>query len=140
MLKKKSKTKKQMENNTKKINYKKSFKKISKSDKYDSSITIMGDELDNVEKRYCSCLMKVRSKKIPEPYGICTSAVYKKSVRDKVVKCSEHYDFEKYNLKTLRLYAKEKKIKGYSKMKKKELLKILKQYQKNKILSLKNKK
>ena len=54
MLKKKSKTKKQMENNTKKINYKKSFKKISKSDKYDSSITIMGDELDNVEKRYCS--------------------------------------------------------------------------------------
>ena len=55
--------------------------------------------------------------------------------RDKVVMCSENYNFEKYTLKQLKDYAKEKKIKGYSKMNKKNVLKILKKYQKEKILS-----
>ena len=34
------------------------------------------NKLSNVERKFCSCLVKVRSKKIKNPYGICTSSVY----------------------------------------------------------------
>ena len=36
-------------------------------------------KLKPVERRYCRCLVYVRSKKkIKSPYGICTSSVYNK--------------------------------------------------------------
>ena len=97
--------------------------------------------LEIIEKKYCSCLMKVRSKKNPIPYGICTDAVYKSRglIRDKVVECTEYYDFNKYNLKMLKMFAKEKKIKGYSKLNKRELLIELKKYQEMKRMKLLNK-
>ena len=88
---------------------KKTKKKIVKSKKY-SINSIKVNTLSPIEQKYCSCLMKVRSKKIPNPYGICTDAVYKSrnKTRDKVVMCSENYNFEKYTLKQLKDYAKKK--------------------------------
>ena len=116
---------------------KKNSKKLVKGKKY-SINSLKAETLTPIEQKYCSCLMKVRSKQIPNPYGICTDAVYKSrdKVRNKVVMCSENYNFEKYTLQMLKDYAKEKNIKGYSKMNKKNLLKILKKYQEKKILSL----
>ena len=113
-----------------------------KKDKYGHGKTIKKkSNLTKREKKYCSCLMKVRSKKFNNPYGVCTNAVYgsRNSVRDRVVNCAKHYDFKKYNLKTLKLYAKEKKIKRYSKLNRKELLQKLKIYQKTKIYQNKKK-
>lgn len=105
-------------------------KKIRNSKKYDFSS--VPQELN---QKYCSCLMKVRSKEIPNPYGICNSAVYKsKQVnRDRVIPCTENYNFSKYTLKQLRFYAKEKKIRGYSKLNKTKLLAVLNKYQRKKI-------
>lgn len=81
----------------------------------------------SIDKKYCSCLMKVRSKNIKNPYGICTSSIFNKQglTKKKIIKCSKHYDFSKYLLKNLRLYAKEKKIKNYYKLTKKKLIKKL---------------
>ena len=112
----------------------KKTKKLINSKKY-SINSIKIDTLTPIEKKYCSCLMKVRSKKIQNPYGICTDSVYgsRGKERNKMVNCSENYNFDKYNLGELKLYAKEKKIKGYYKMNKKSLLKILKKYQMKKI-------
>ena len=78
------------------------------------------------ERRYCRCLMKVRSTlKRGSPYAICTNSVYsiQGTKRSKVVKCSEKYDFKKYTMKQLRAYAKEKKI-PHSNIKKAKLIKI----------------
>ncbi len=87
---------------TKKIDPISSKKVISKTKK-----------LNSREKRYCSCLMKVRAKgKVRSPYAICTNSVYniQKTKRTKVVKCSKYYKFDLYNLRALQAYAKEKKI------------------------------
>jgi hypothetical protein len=50
-------------------------------------------KLSSIEKRYCRCLIKVRSRKIQNPYGICTSSVYNKQnkKRTKIVKCGKNY-------------------------------------------------
>merc|ERR1711935_1285785 len=105
-----------MGNNEK--NKKKSYNRIS------SNRVLKTKKLSKKEKKYCSCLMRVRPK-INNPYGICTSAIYNKQgqKRNKIIKCSKYYDFSKYPLKILRPYAKEKKIKNYNKLKKKELIK-----------------
>ena len=136
------KNKKKISNKFK--NKKKTQKKIVNDKNKFSSYYVLPDNSDMkiIEKKYCSCLMKVRSKKNPNPYGICTDAVYKSRglVRDKVVECTEEYDFNKYNLKMLKMFAKEKKIKGYSKMNKPELLKKLNKYQEIKRKNLLNKK
>ena len=130
-------------NNSLKEKNKNKKKEYNNKDKF-SSYYVLPDNSDSqmIEKKYCSCLMKVRSKKNPNPYGICTDAVYgsRGLVRDKVVECSEEYKFDKYNLKMLKLYAKEKKIKGFSRMNKKELLNKLKEYQEMKKKLLDNKK
>lgn len=108
---------------------KKNTKKINK---IKSNLVLKTKKLNPREKRYCSCLMKVRGKGIKNPYAICTSAVYNKQgkKREKVVKCTPNYDLSKYPLKILRPYAKDKKIKNYSKLKKSELLKELYKLQK----------
>ena len=107
-------------------------------DKYSSNKTIIktkkNKSLTKRERRYCSCLMKVRPK-IKNPYGICTNSVYnlQKTKRTKVVKCSKYYNFQKYNLKFLRAYAKEKNIKITNKGKyltKKALVDKLEKYRK----------
>ena len=68
--------------------------------------------LTNIEKKYCRCLAKVRSKKLRNPYGICTRSVYnlQGKKRTKVVKCSKSYKFDDFTLTQLREYAREKKV------------------------------
>ena len=123
---------------------------------YNSKNVFKTKKLTEIEKKYCSCLMKVlnnisignsrkvkknKKKKISKknkknsirkigPYGICTKSVYgsRNIVRDKVVNCKEYYDFSKYPVKLLKKYAKLKKFKGVDKLRKKELISILKNY------------
>ena len=105
--------------------------KTNKYNKIKSHLVLKTKKLTPREKRYCSCLMKVRSKKVRNPYGICTAAVYNKQglVRDKQITCSKYYDLSRYPLRILRPFAKEKKIENYAILKKAELLKELKKYQ-----------
>ena len=111
------------------------------NNKYNSKKTLKTKNLTKLEKRYCSCLMKVRNTKL-NPYGICTNSVYnlQGKTRNKVVECSKYYDFSKYSVNMLKLFLKEKIIKGISKMNKKELLNLCKNYQEKKKLLKKSKK
>jgi len=76
------------------------------------------DTFTNKEKKYCGCVMKVRgqnykkTKKIINPYGICTAAFYNKSgnIRNKVVKCSQIYNYDKYPKSYLQAYCLEKNL------------------------------
>ena len=113
---------------------------------YKSKNVLKTEKLTEIEKKYCSCLMKVlnnisipntrkvknnkNTKRKIGPYGICTKSVYgsRNIVRDKVVNCKEYYDFSKYPVKLLKKYAKLKKFKGVDKLIKKELISILKKY------------
>jgi hypothetical protein len=83
--------------------------------------------LSKREKRYCRCIIKLNTKGIKNPYGICTNSVYnlQNKKRTKVVKCSKNYDLNKLTLKQLRYYAKKKNI-NYSKIKKDKLISLLK--------------
>ena len=98
-----------------------------------------GKKLTKRERKYCSCLMKVRPR-VNNPYGICTSSVYNKQnvKRKKVVNCSSYYDYNILNMEMLKAYASEKKIPTRSKgryISKKKLIKRIDQYKKNKIKS-----
>ena len=61
------------------------------------------------ERKYCSCLAKVRPKIKGRPYGICTKSVYgsRKIKRRKVVKCFDNYDFKQFSKAQLKAYKKE---------------------------------
>ena len=94
------------------------------------------------DKKYCSCLMKVRGtlkKSNPRsPYAICTSSIYNKQnrKRTKRIKCSKYYKFSQYNMRQLGHYAKEKKIKLSNKgrrLNKKQLITQLIQYNNKKL-------
>ena len=100
------------------------------TNKYNSKKIIKTKNLTKLEKRYCSCLMKVRDTKL-NPYGICTNSVYnlQGETRNKVVECSKYYDFSKYSVTMLKLFLKEKNIKGISKMNKKDLVNLCLKYQ-----------
>ena len=106
-------------------------KKNKKYNRIKSHRVLKTKKLTSREKRYCSCLMKVKGRGIRNPYPICTAAVYNKQgvKRDKVVPCTIHYDFSKYPLRILRPYAKDKKIKNYKTLKKAELIMELKKLQ-----------
>jgi len=86
------------------------------------------NKLSNVERKYCSCLVKVRSKKIKNPYGICTNSVYgsRKIKRKKVVRCSKYYNLSKLKKDQLYYIAKEKNLRISKKILKKQLIEILK--------------
>ena len=109
------------------------FENKKKNNKISSKIVLKTKKLSDVEKRYCSCLMKVRKTNF-NPYGICTDSIYNKQgmTRNKIVECGKYYDFSKYTVPMLKYFLKEKKIKGISKMNKKEILKVLNKYQKSK--------
>ena len=101
----------------------------------------------NLEKKYCSCLMKVRGRdyklykrnfKLPvNPHGICTNTLYNRRglKRTKLVKCSKLYMFSKYLKKYLVAYAVEKDIPVYNEngkvLKKKELVNKIENVLKN---------
>lgn len=123
---------------------------MPKKRSYNSKNVFKTKKLTEIEKKYCSCLMKVlnnisipntrkvkknnkkknskKNKRKTGPYGICTKSVYgsRNIVRNKVVNCKEYYDFSKYPVKLLKKYAKLKKFKGVDKLRKKELISILK--------------
>ena len=117
-------------------------KQTKKYNRIKSHLVLRTKKLAPIEKRYCSCLMKVRGRGIKNPYGICTAAVYTKQgeTRDEMIQCTIHYDLARYPLRILRPYAKEKKIKNYDTLKKADLLKELYELQhkkKNKYLKKK---
>ena len=66
------------------------------------------------ERKYCSCLLKVRDKTQTKanPYAVCTSSIYSQQGvrRQKTVDCDTNYEYEKIPLKMLQSLAKEKKI------------------------------
>jgi hypothetical protein len=83
--------------------------------------------------KYCSCLVKVRSKKIKNPYGICTKTVYwsRKKPRAYRPSCLKNYNLNKLSYTQLKGIIKEKKINKTGRSKKK-LINILNKYLKDK--------
>jgi hypothetical protein len=65
------------------------------------------------ERRYCSCLLDVRSKRLPyNPYAVCTKSVYNSQgvSRKKRVDCDPNYNLNAVPLDSVRALAEEKKI------------------------------
>lgn len=125
--------------NSIKKKYSKNHKKSKKQtpSKLTNSLSLLAPQNQKMlEAKYCSCLQKVSSPSknkpaINNPYGICTQSVFgsRGSVRDKMVDCTPYYDYSKMTLKILRKKAKEKGIKKYSLLKKKELVRKLERSQ-----------
>jgi hypothetical protein len=83
-------------------------------------------KLNTIQRKYCSCLVKVRSKKT-SPYGICTSSVYgsRKLKRKINVKCSKTYKLPNLTKKQLFNLAKEKKVSVSKKMNRSIIMSLL---------------
>ena len=82
--------------------------------------------LSTVQRKYCSCLLKVRSKK-NSPYGICTKSVYgsRNLKRNKTIKCSKTYKLTNLTKKQLYNLAKEKKVKVNKNTKRGTIMRLL---------------
>ena len=83
--------------------------------------------LSNIQRKYCSCLVKVRSKKI-KPYGICTKSVYgsRNLKRKETIKCSKTYKLTNMTKIQLMALAKEKKIKVSNKNTRAKIMSLIK--------------
>ena len=90
-------------------------------------------KLSTIQRKYCSCVVKVRGKTLSNPYGICTKSVYhsRNKKRTKQVRCLNNLDIKKLSKNQLKGILIEKKIKNKSKTKKK-LISILNKYLKEK--------
>jgi hypothetical protein len=64
------------------------------------------------ERKYCTCLLKVREKSKINPYAICTRSLYNLQgiKRRKIVDCDYNYNYEKIPVKMLRSLATERKV------------------------------
>jgi hypothetical protein len=65
------------------------------------------------ERRYCSCLLDVRSKRLPyNPYAVCTKSVYNSQgvSRKKRLDCDPNYNLNAVPIDSVRALAEEKKI------------------------------
>lgn len=74
--------------------------------------------LSQRERRYCSCLLDVRSKRLPyNPYAVCTKSVYNSQgvSRKKRVDCDPNYNLNAVPLNSVRALAEEKKVSLMSK-------------------------
>jgi len=94
-------------------------------------------KLSKVERKYCSCLAKVRPKigiKYGNPYGICTTSVYgsRSLKRTKRVSCLPNYQLSKLSKDQLSAYSLEKKLSVKNKTKK-QLISGLKKLKKGKV-------
>ena len=71
-----------------------------------------GSRLSDRERRYCRCIIKVRSQGIRSPYAICTNSVYNRqgTVRNKRVSCTKNINFKNLSLKELRNQAVKSNI------------------------------
>lgn len=103
---------------------------VKKSKKYNSDKAIINNaKLSLPERKYCSCVMKVRGnhfkrkvtdvkkskkKDLINPYGICNKSVLRNkkysAIKSKRIACSLNYKFEKYPIEYLQAYALEKNI------------------------------
>jgi hypothetical protein len=90
-------------------------------------------KLSPIERKYCSCVVKVRGKTLKNPYGICTKSVYgsRKKKRTKKVGCLKNLDIKKLSKNQLKGIILEKKINTNSN-KKTQLINILNKYLKAK--------
>ena len=90
-------------------------------------------KLSKVERKYCSCLAKVRAKIQDNPYGICTNSVYgsRSLKRTKRVSCLPNYQLSKLSKKQLSAYSVEKKLPIKNKTKK-QLIRNLNKLKKKK--------
>lgn len=84
----------------------------------------LDSRLNLTQRKYCSCLMKVRPKTQKNAaYPICYNSIknsykkynstkrpFEKSINLKKLNCLFNYDFNKYNLKDIQSLAKEKDI------------------------------
>ena len=79
-----------------------------------------------IENRFCRCVIKV-SASYPKynPYAVFTSSVYGVGKRKGIVHCSERYRFEDFTPEQLRGYARMKKMTGYERATKEQLVKGL---------------
>ena len=84
-------------------------------------------KLNTIQRKYCSCLVKVRSKNT-SPYGICTNSVYgsRKLKRKKNIKCSKIYKLPNLTKKQLFNLAKEKKVRVNKNMYRTRIMSLLK--------------
>ena len=129
---------------------------MKKNNKYSSNKAIKDSaKLSLPERKYCSCVMKVRGnhfkknvsnvkktkkKDLINPYGICNKSVLKNkkysSNKKKRLICSLNYDFNKYPIEYLQAYAIEKDMSILTKsgrpMSKRTLLKNIKDKVKSK--------
>lgn len=82
--------------------------------------------LSTIQRKYCSCLVKVRSKKI-KPYGICTNSVYgsRNLKRKKSIKCSKTYKLSSLTKTQLLNLAREKKIKVNNKLSRSKVMTLI---------------
>jgi hypothetical protein len=65
------------------------------------------------ERRYCSCILDVRSKRQPyNPYAVCTNSVYNSQgvSRKKRIDCDTNYNYDVVPINSIRALAEEKKI------------------------------
>ena len=90
-------------------------------------------KLSVIEKKYCSCIVKVRGKKIQNPYAICTHSVYSsRGKKRSKVKCLNSINLKKLNKDQLKGLAKEKKL-VYSRSSKKKIINNINKYLKVKL-------
>ena len=73
--------------------------------------------LSKRERKYCTCLLKVRPKTDINPYAICTKSLYNLQGvrRHKIVDCDYNYNYEKVPIEMLRSLAKERNVPIHSK-------------------------
>ena len=88
-------------------------------------------KLKEIEKRYCRCVFKVRSKNNKlNPYAICTNSVYnlQNKQRKSLIMCGKNMDLNKLTYKQLKSYLIEKKFKIKKYTKKKTLINMVNSY------------
>ena len=90
-------------------------------------------KLSTIQRKYCSCVVKVRGKTLSNPYGICTKSVYhsRNKKRTKQVGCLKNLDIKKLSKNQLKGIILEKKINTNSNIKT-QLINILNKYLKAK--------
>ncbi len=68
--------------------------------------------LSRRERKYCTCLLKVREKTKINPYAICTRSLYNLQgiKRRKTVDCDYNYNYEKIPVNMIRSLANERKV------------------------------
>ena len=81
-------------------------------------------KLSPVNRKYCSCLVKVRSKKISNPYGICTKSIFgsRNLKKNTLIRCTKSYDIKKFKKDQIIYLLREKGLMVTNRITKAELV------------------